>query len=262
MIKLKDILLEGEVSMNPPAPRGRSKEDYDPSNYTGDNGIASKLNLTNPKKADGSGTYRGLRSFRPDATTAFEEMEAAYYEETNSIFGKDWTDGFRPYTTARAGSKGYGQYDIVDWEHFEKTGRFKKRPLDPQNPNDPNKRFDVAEPGTSNHGDGIAMDIHGKSRAWMHGPSLFGNERRSDDFGWWWGENKREPHHFKFLPDLYKTSKAKRDKAEESERQKRELEKRQQDMVNQSIQSMPQSRNFASTTAVNLPQIDNPFKNK
>jgi len=105
----------------------------------------------------------------------------------------------------------------MDWEHFEKTGRFKKRPRDPENPTDPNKRYDVAEPGTSNHGDGIAMDIHGKSRSWMHGPSKLGNERRSDDFGWWWGENKTEPHHFKFLQGLYKKSKVKRDNAEELE---------------------------------------------
>jgi hypothetical protein len=257
MIKLKDILFEGDLSMNPPAARGKSKEDYDPNNYTGDNGIADKLNLTNPKKADGSGTYRGNLKFRPDAAKAFEEMELEYYKETNSIFGRDWTDGFRPYTSAKPGFTGYGQYYIVDWEHFEKTGRFKKRPRDPENPTDPNKRYDVAEPGTSNHGDGIAMDIHGKSRSWMHGPSKLGNERRSDDFGWWWGENKTEPHHFKFLQGLYKKSKVKRDNAEELERKRQEREKRQQDMINQSI---PQTRNFASTTAVNLPQIDNPFK--
>jgi len=191
MIKLKNILLEA---------RGETREDYDPANYTGTNGIADKISLRNPVKADGSGDYKSpLQQLRPDAAKAFEEMESAYYAETGNIFGSAFSDGWRPYTV---------QYRIVDWDYFERKGIFKKIDTSTE-PLPPEKRYKVAEPGTSNHGWGIAIDIHKEPQKWMKGPSKHGMGNRGEDFGWWWGEVTSEPHHFKFKPELYKSVKSK-----------------------------------------------------
>lgn len=200
---MKILITERQLRTIIKEARGDSKEDYDPENYNGINGVPEKLDLVNPKKADG-GEYRSsAQRMRPDAAESFEEMEMAYYDETGETFtSANFTDGFRPYSNATTTSKGYGQFDIVDWDYFEETGDFKKRPKNKNDDSDPANRFDVAEPGTSNHGWGIAMDIAGKPQEWMHGESKIGLERRSEDFGWWWGENRTEPHHFKFKPEL------------------------------------------------------------
>lgn len=209
---MKILITERQLQKIITESRGSSKEDYLPSKYSGDNGVPEKLNLLSPKKADGSGIYKSIaQKMRPDAAKAFEEMEKAYYGETGNIFtSKNFTDGFRQYSNARGGYKGHGQFDIVDWDYFEETGDFKKRPKNEKDDSKPEDRFDVAEPGTSYHGWGIAADIHGEPQKWMMGPSKLGMETRSHDFGWWWGEVPSEKHHFQFRKKDYDKAKLKK----------------------------------------------------
>ena len=211
---MKIIITESQLNKIITEARGISKEDYDPKNYRGDNGMSDRLNLVSPKKADGSGVYKSsAQQMRPDAANAFEEMEMAYYNETGKIFGsRNFSDGFRAYTGPfrKSTGEGYGQYDIVDWDYFKETGDFKKRPSGLDDTSKPEDRHDVAEPGTSYHGWGIAADIHGEPQKWMKGPSKLGMETRSHDFGWWWGEVPTEKHHFQFRKKDYDKAKLKK----------------------------------------------------
>ena len=202
----------------------------DPLEWTGTNGIPEQNDLVHPDRGDGKGKYSAAtRKLRRDAAAALGRADLEYFQETGRIFKPYWTDGFRTYQR---------QYEIVDWDHLKSTGDYRKTGSGGKTP--------VAQPGTSNHGTGIAIDIGGRHHPkgsdatpeeirssipkdpkeqlpneWLHGPSKLGLERRSEDFGWWWGEAPSENWHFKFLPELKKKADRIRLERKQEERHQR-----------------------------------------
>ena len=74
------------------------------------------------------------------------------------------------------------QCNIFDFDHFEKTGKRRKIGT---------AGTPVAQPGTSNHGWGRAIDIFpDKVQKWI--------KENGSKYGWCWGEAKSEPWHFTF----------------------------------------------------------------
>lgn len=74
------------------------------------------------------------------------------------------------------------QCKIFDFDHFEKTGKRRKKGT---------SGTPVARPGTSNHGWGRAIDISPKNvQDWIRS--------NGSKYGWCWGEVKSEPWHFTF----------------------------------------------------------------
>lgn len=74
------------------------------------------------------------------------------------------------------------QCSLLDWDNYERTGKFRKKGK---------LSVPVAPPGTSNHGWGRAIDIYPRSvQQWI--------KNNGSEYGWCWGEAKSEPWHFTF----------------------------------------------------------------
>lgn len=139
-----------------------ARERYHPSKYTGTNGIESNFNLR---------TWDGT-TLNYDASVQFEKMMNAMKAAGITPFGTP--GGWRTYET---------QYDIVDWDLYECSGRWRKKGS--------NGTTVVAEPGHSNHGKGEAIDVSGAvAQAWI--------KENGPKFGWYWGEAPSESWHFTF----------------------------------------------------------------
>ena len=160
MIRLKTILFEA------------SKANVaTPSEYTGDNGNANKLNLK---------TVYGV---------TLDSEAAANYKKMIDDMKLDGVDvnkvgGFRSYES---------QYNIIDWDYLESTGKFRTT-WDNSVP--------AASPGRSNHGWGKAIDVQSAPAAqkWIRENGV--------KYGWTWykkdggeGESINEPWHFTYRPD-------------------------------------------------------------
>ena len=160
MIKLKTILLEA------------SKASFaTPSEYSGDNGNANKLNLT---------TVYGV-TLDIEAAANYKKMidDMKLAGVTVNKVG-----GFRSYE---------GQYNLIDWNYLESTGEYRTTW---------NNSVTAAPPGKSNHGWGKAIDLRHQSAAqkWIRENGV--------PYGWTWyrkdggeGESIGEPWHFTYRPD-------------------------------------------------------------
>jgi predicted chitinase len=74
------------------------------------------------------------------------------------------------------------QCSLLDWDNYERTGKFRKKGK---------LSVPVAPPGTSNHGWGRAIDIYPRNvQQWI--------KNNGSEYGWCWGEAKSEPWHFTF----------------------------------------------------------------
>jgi hypothetical protein len=107
-----------------------------------------------------------------EAAKNFDKLEDKFIQK----YGRkitDFTDSYRPYSV---------QWSIFDYDHCIKTGEFKKINY---------HTFGVAKPGTSNHGWGEAVDIFDAD--WQKFAKEHGKK-----YGWCWGENTSEPHHFTY----------------------------------------------------------------
>jgi hypothetical protein len=145
---------------NPKFPGARER--YHPSKYTGTNGIASNFNLR---------TWEGT-TLNHEASVQFQNMME--YMKMSGVSPTKTPGGWRTYET---------QYNIVDWDLYECTGRWRKKGS--------NGSTVVAEPGTSNHGKGEAIDVSGAvAQAWI--------KKNGPGFGWYWGEAPSESWHFTF----------------------------------------------------------------
>lgn len=162
MIKLKTILLEA------------SKASFaTPSEYSGDNGNANKLNLTTvygvTLDIEAAANYKKM----------IDDMKLAGVDvNSNKV------SGFRSYD---------GQYNLIDWNYLESTGEYRTTW---------NNSVPAAPPGKSNHGWGKAIDIRHNSAAqkWIRENGV--------KYGWTWykkdggeGESINEPWHFTYRPD-------------------------------------------------------------
>ena len=98
-------------------------------------------------------------------------MEDEYIRQTGKKF--NLTDAYRTYDE---------QWDIFDFGYCQKTGLFRKVDyLETQ----------VAPPGTSNHGWGMAVDLGPtKAREWI--------KKNGGTWDWHWGEVPSEPWHFTY----------------------------------------------------------------
>jgi hypothetical protein len=105
------------------------------------------------------------------AADDFDKMEDKYFSETGKKF--ILTDSYRDYD---------GQWKLFDFDHCQKTGLFRKvEDLETQ----------VAPPGTSNHGWGMAVDLGPtEARDWIR--------TNGSTWDWWWGEVPSESWHFTY----------------------------------------------------------------
>jgi peptidoglycan hydrolase-like protein with peptidoglycan-binding domain len=162
MIKLKTILLEA------------SKASFaTPSEYSGDNGNANKLNLT---------TVYGV-TLDIEAAANYKKMIDDMKLAGVDVNGNK-VSGFRSYEV---------QYNLIDWNYLESTGNYRTTW---------NNSVTAAPPGKSNHGWGKAIDLRHQSAAqkWIRENGV--------PYGWTWyrkdggeGESIGEPWHFTYRPD-------------------------------------------------------------
>lgn len=160
MIRLKTILFEASMA-----------NVATPSEYTGDNGNANKLNLK---------TVYGV---------TLDSEAAANYKKMIDDMKLDGIDvnkvgGFRSYES---------QYNLIDWDYLESTGKYRTT-WDNSVP--------AAPPGRSNHGWGKAIDVMSAPAAqkWIRDNGV--------KYGWTWykkdggeGESINEPWHFTYRPE-------------------------------------------------------------
>ena len=86
---------------------------------------------------------------------------------------------FRSYKT---------QYSLIDWDHWKRTGKYQTKPQGKSK-----KVYPAAKPGTSNHGIGMAIDVHGiTSRNYVI--------NYGEQYGWVHNLPKSDPPHFKYDP--------------------------------------------------------------
>ena len=105
------------------------------------------------------------------AADDFDKMEDEYIRQTGEKFSL--SDAYRTYDE---------QWDIFDFGYCQKTGLFRKV-------DDPETQ--VAPPGTSNHGWGMAVDLGPtKAREWI--------KKNGGTWDWHWGEVPSEPWHFTY----------------------------------------------------------------
>jgi hypothetical protein len=121
-------------------------------------------------KSVGIGTHK----FIPEAADAFLKMKEDMPEDTRNKISIG--SSFRDAKT---------QCNIFDWDHFEATGKRRKKGT---------SGVAVAPPGSSNHGWGRALDISPKEvQDWIR--------ENGSQYGWCWGEVESEPWHFTFCGD-------------------------------------------------------------
>jgi peptidoglycan hydrolase-like protein with peptidoglycan-binding domain len=162
MIKLKTILLEA------------SKASFaTPSEYSGDNGNANKLNLT---------TVYGV-TLDIEAAANYKKMIDDMKLAGVDVNGNK-VSGFRSYEV---------QYNLIDWNYLESTGNYRTTW---------NNSVTAAPPGKSNHGWGKAIDLRQNPAAqkWIRENGV--------PYGWTWyrkdggeGESIGEPWHFTYRPN-------------------------------------------------------------
>lgn len=114
----------------------------------------------------------------PAAADAYLAMkQASFADKSANLTDQDWklTDAYRPLEV---------QNSIFDWNLYNKTGKNKKRGT--------NGKVAAAFPGTSNHGIGKAIDLHGRAQNWVR--------KNGEKFGWSWDEGRKvgEPWHFRY----------------------------------------------------------------
>ena len=174
-----------------------------PDQYTGKNGNLERIDYTTTKLPGEKGPIRfTLRSDAYDSFIRFWDDSnkgtplndgtikpglSGRYSFTQNI---DTIYSFRTYKT---------QYELIDWKYWEETGKFKTRHKN-------GKLVAAAQPGTSNHGLGLSIDIYPKAvQDWFR--------KYGGQYGWSWAEGKRakEPWHFTYIPaeDKRKTKPAK-----------------------------------------------------
>lgn len=159
MIRLKNILQEA------------TKADYPtPQEYTGVNGNANKISLVN---------VNGVRLEKE----AGENYKKMLDDMKSQGINPQQVTGFRSYEK---------QYNIIDWDHLEKTGKHRTTW---------DNTVAAAPPGRSNHGWGKAIDVTGKqAQDWIR--------KNGVKYGWTWykkdggeGESINEPWHFTYRPE-------------------------------------------------------------
>lgn len=146
---------------------------YNPNDYMGTNGIANSLPL-----------------ITKDGVTLTKPAMAQYVKMLNTMKDNDI-----PMPTTVASFRSYQtQYDIVDWDLYECEGIWKTKHKVK------GKIADVAAPGTSDHGDGLAIDIDanigGDTQKWIRD--------NGEAFGWV-ADVASESWHFAFYPDRVDT---------------------------------------------------------
>lgn len=114
----------------------------------------------------------------PAAADAYLAMkQASFADKSANLTDQDWklTDAYRPLEV---------QNSMFDWDLYNKTGKNKKRGT--------NGKLAAAFPGTSNHGIGKAIDLHGRAQNWVR--------KNGEKFGWSWDEGRKvgEPWHFRY----------------------------------------------------------------
>jgi LAS superfamily LD-carboxypeptidase LdcB len=147
---------------NPKYPGARQQ--YAPDVYRGSNGVAERI----PSLQTVTDKFGNTVTLNRAAADQYVRMMFYMNEagiSTSQVFS------FRSYQR---------QYDMFDWDLYECTGQKKSK-----------EGNDQALPGTSNHGEGLAIDISGTSaQNWL--------KENGKIFGWWWGEAKTEDWHFTF----------------------------------------------------------------
>tara|TARA_R110001592_G_scaffold82139_1_gene243450 strand:- start:621 stop:2006 length:1386 start_codon:yes stop_codon:yes gene_type:complete len=146
---------------------------YNPNDYTGTNGIANSLPLV---------TKNGVTLTKPALAQYVKMLNTM---KDNDIPMPTTVASFRSYQT---------QYDIVDWDLYECEGIWKTKHKVMGN------IADVAEPGTSDHGEGLAIDIDanigGDTQKWIRD--------NGEAFGWV-ADVASESWHFAFYLDRVDT---------------------------------------------------------
>jgi len=165
--QIKDIE-SGEESKPTPDESWLGRPVPPPDQYTGKNGNESKLDLFGNNYSIKGGKTINVELSEKAAFSfyrLYNEMPKAVRNSITKIFS------FRTYKT---------QYNLIDWEHWEKTGKYRTIS---QN----GKVFPAAEPGTSSHGMGNAIDIYPAGvQAWM--------EVKAKDYGWYQNVKNDKPH--------------------------------------------------------------------
>lgn len=122
--------------------------------------------MSNLKNIDISG-----HKMAPEAADAFNKLLKDMPEDIRKAV--NLTDSYRPLKV---------QCNIFDFDHFEKTGKRRKKGT---------SGVPVASPGSSNHGWGRAIDIFPKKvQDWIR--------ENGSKYGWCWGEAPSESWHFTF----------------------------------------------------------------
>ena len=153
-----------------------------PDQYTETNGDASKNNLFNNDYIVGNGKTIKVELSKESMLSfnrLYNSMPKAIKRDITKIYS------FRTYKT---------QYELVDWKHWKKTGKW-------QTVKQSGKIFPVAVPGTSNHGIGNAIDIYPVGvQAWM--------EAKANYYGWY-NKVKGDRPHFVYIADKDLSSQSK-----------------------------------------------------
>lgn len=168
-----DIETDSKIStdcVNPKYPNARQQ--YDPSSYNGTNGISEKLPLETVTDAFGNTVKLNITAAKQYINMMSSMNNAG--KSTRSV------SGFRSYQT---------QYNLVDWDLYECDGIWRKKGS--------SGSTYVAQPGTSNHGTGKAIDVSGTdAQQWI--------QNNGEIFGWSWDEGRsiNEPWHFRFTGNI------------------------------------------------------------
>ena len=153
---------------NPKYPGARSNSA--PGDYTGTNGIASKLPLTTV-----TDVFNNTVTLFPSAATQFVRMMSSM---NSAGISTSHVLSFRSYQK---------QYGMFDWDLYECFGIR-------QTKKEGNKQ---ALPGHSNHGKGMAVDVSGtNAQDWIRS--------NGEAYGWSWDEGKAsgERWHFRFTGNI------------------------------------------------------------
>jgi len=157
VFNLRGIYIEISVMLN------RQQCSSNPCKTIGAGGNGCMTNL----KTIGFGDYK----LDPDAADAFIKMIGDMPENIRTSI--NLVSAYRKAET---------QCGLLDWDNYQKTGKFRKKGK---------LSVPVAPPGTSNHGWGRAIDMYPKNvQQWI--------KSNGTKYGWCWGEAKSEPWHFTF----------------------------------------------------------------
>ena len=199
--QIKDIE-SGEESKPTPDESWLGRPVPPPDQYTGKNGNESKVTLDSTTLNTFSydrGDYSIKVKLAPDAFAAFgrllnrygnkictdEQEKKGSFEHNMYYARRDFNRSiqsifsFRTYKSA---------YNLIDWDHWKKTGKWQTIPQGKSK-----KVYPSAEPGTSRHGLGLAIDVSpAAARKYIID--------YGEQYGWIQPLPKTDPPHFIYDP--------------------------------------------------------------